>query len=151
MSAILSIFDKLKLKANLSKTKKVQLTDLEGTEFLGFLITAKYKFPRTKAINKFKDKIRCRTRRTAHVSLKELIKNLNPVIRGWGEYFKRGNSYKAFENLDSWIRMRLRCFVEKYKSYMANYRLTNQFFEANGLISLLSLWKLHSLQQGNGI
>lgn len=151
LSTAIQTLGRLKLKANATKTKKLQLTDLEGTEFLGFLITAKYKFPRTKAISKFKDKIRCRTRRTAPVSLKELIRNLNPVIRGWGEYFKRGNSYKAFEKLDQWIRMRLRCFAEKRKSHMANYRLTNKFFEVNGLASLLSLWKLHSLQRGNGI
>ena len=151
ISVTMSILSKLKLKANLSKTRKLQLNDLEGIEFLGFLITAKYRFPRQKAISKFKDKVRCKTRRTAPVSLKKLTANLNPVIRGWGEYFKKGNSHKAFDRLDQWIRMRLRCFVEKRKSYMANYRLTNEFFEANGLVSLLSLWKLHSLQRGNGI
>jgi len=141
ITATLSVLAKLKLKANLSKTRKVQLADLEGTEFLGFLITAIYKFPRTKAVNKFKEKVRSKTRRTAPVSLKELIANLNPVIRGYGNYFKVGNSYKTFERLDQWIRMRLRCFIEKRKSYNANYRLRNKMFEANGLISLLSLLK----------
>lgn len=141
MSAIISCLAKLKLRANLSKTKKVLLTDLGGTEFLGFLITAKYRFPRTKAVNKFKEKVKRKTRRNAPVDLKELIANLNPVIRGWGGYFKIGNSYKTFERLDQWIRMRLRCFIEKRKSYNANYRLRNKWFEANGLISLLSLLK----------
>ena len=102
------------------KTKKAQLNDQEGTEFLGFLITAKYKFPRDKAIKKFKDKVRLKTRRTAPVGLKQLIQNFNPVIRGWGEYFRKGNSYDAFRKLDSWIHMRLRCFIEKHKSYNAN-------------------------------
>lgn len=141
MSAFISILEKLKLKANLSKTRKVKLTDQEGTEFLGFLITAKYKFPRKKAIKKFKDKVKSKTRRTAPVSLEQMIENLNPVIRGWGTYFKVGNSYKSFERLDQWIRMRLRCFVEKRKSYNANYRLSIKLFETKGLVSLLSLLK----------
>ena len=142
LSAFMSILEKLKLKANMSKTKKVKLSDEEGTEFLGFLITAKYKFPRDKSIKKFKDKVRARTRRIAPVSLKQLIQNLNPIIRGWGEYFRKGNSYKAFAKLDSWIRMRLRCFIEKHKSYNANKRISNNFFESNGLISLLTMRKL---------
>lgn len=146
MSAVLASLAKLNLKANLSKTKKVRLTIDDGIEFLGFLITEKYKFPRVNAVSSFKDKVRCRTRRTAPVSLKELIMNVNPVLRGWGNYFKVGNSYKSFEKLDSWVRMRLRCFVEKRKSRMANYCLTNKLFESNGLVSLLDLWKeLHSL------
>lgn len=136
-----SILGKLKLKANSTKTRKVQLTDRDGFEFLGFLITAKYRFPRKKAIAKFRENVRRKTRRLAPVSLKEMIKQLNPTIRGWGNYFKAGNSYGAFQMLDSWTRMRLRCFIEKCKSKNANYRLTNKFFEENGLFSLFSLLK----------
>lgn len=138
---VLSTLSQLKLKANYTKTRKVQLTDEDGFEFLGFLITAKYRFPRKKAIAKFRENIRRKTRRLAPVSLKEMVKRLNPTIRGWGNYFKAGNSHNVFRMLDSWIRMRLRCFIEKYKSKNANYRLTNKFFEENNLKSLLSLLK----------
>lgn len=141
ISLALGTLCKLKLNANYTKTRKVHLTEQGGIEFLGFLITAKYKFPRKNAIAKFRENVRHRTRRLAPVSLKEMIKQLNPTIRGWGNYFKIGNSHRSFRLLDSWIRMRLRCFIEKYKSHNANYRLTNKFFEENGLLSLLSLLK----------
>ena len=139
LKAALEILASLKLSANHSKTRITKISDEDGFDFLGFHLNTKYTFPAQKSINNFKEDVRCRTRRSAPVSIRQLIQHLGPLMMGWGNYFRWVNSYHAFDQLDSWIRMRLRCFMEKCKSKMANYRLTNDFFEENGLVSLLSM------------
>jgi len=37
----------------------------------------------------------------------ELIAELNPLLRGWGEYYKRAHVRKLFQRLDGWIRRRI--------------------------------------------
>jgi hypothetical protein len=37
----------------------------------------------------------------------ELIAGLNPLLRGWGEYYKRAHVRKLFQRLDGWIRRRI--------------------------------------------
>jgi RNA-directed DNA polymerase len=59
-----------------------------------------YAFPRNKSIQHFKDQIRRRTRRKAPVSTRELIDQINPVIRGWGLYFCRAHVRRLFHRLD---------------------------------------------------
>ena len=46
------------------------------------------------------DACRCKT--------KELIEELNPVLRGWGHYYKRAHVRKLFHQLDGWIVRRIR-------------------------------------------
>ena len=38
---------------------------------------------------------------------KELIARLNPLLRGWGEYYKRAHVRKLFNQLDRWIVRRI--------------------------------------------
>jgi len=139
IEAIKQILLKLKLNVNAYKTGIVQLSDTEGFEFLGFKIFKEHKIPREKAVKSFKDRIRMITRRQQPNNIEEVIQRLNPVIRGWGNYFKIANVNWQYKNLDSWIRMRLRSFIERKKSYEANKRLTNQYFSDLGLCTLSSL------------
>jgi hypothetical protein len=53
------------------------------------------------------DQIRKRTRRKAPVDTRELIAQINPVIRGWGLYFCKANIRKLFARLDRWILRRI--------------------------------------------
>ena len=89
---------------NTGKTRIVHVR--HGFEFLGYKIKqgrrplrlqaskitsgvrggACYAVPREKSIRHFKDQIRQRTRRKTPVSTQELIDQINPVIRGWGQY-----------------------------------------------------------------
>ena len=62
-----------------------------------------YAYPRQKSIQHFKDQIRQRTRRKAPVSTPELIEQINPVIRGWGQYYCKAHVRKLFARLDRWI------------------------------------------------
>jgi hypothetical protein len=43
-----------------------------------------------------------------HADLRDVIADLNPVLRGWGEYFRTGNAAKRFNQLDTYVWRRLR-------------------------------------------
>ncbi|MBI5133708.1 MAG: group II intron reverse transcriptase/maturase [Thaumarchaeota archaeon] len=128
LKTVKQILAEMKLRVKVSKTRIVQSSKEEGTEFLGFKIFKEHKVPRKGAVMKFKDKVRAITRRQQPTNVKQVIRRLNPVIRGWGNYFKIANVNWLFKGLDSWIRMRLRSFIEKKKSYNANWRISNQYF-----------------------
>jgi RNA-directed DNA polymerase len=66
-----------------------------------------YAYPTQKSIDRFKDTIRRKTRRRIPLSTAELIQELNPVIRGWGEYYKRAHVRRVFHQLDGWVVRRL--------------------------------------------
>ena len=53
------------------------------------------------------DQVRQRTRRNLPLTTQELIEKLNPLIRGWGEYYKRAHVRRLFHRLDGWILRRI--------------------------------------------
>jgi group II intron reverse transcriptase/maturase len=66
-----------------------------------------YAFPREKSIHRFMDQVRQRTRRRVPLNTEELIEWINPVLRGWGNYFKRAHVRKLFNRLDRWVVRRI--------------------------------------------
>lgn len=92
-----------------SKTKIVD-NMIEPFTFLGYTFRKGYFHkPSDKAIQKFKGKIKDITKKNLTINMEEFIKyRVNPVIRGWGRYYGIGFSMKLFQNLDAWIRRRLR-------------------------------------------
>jgi RNA-directed DNA polymerase len=66
-----------------------------------------YAYPREKSIQHFKEQVRNRTRRKAPVDTQTLIADINPVIRGWGQYFCKAHVRKLFARLDRWILRRI--------------------------------------------
>lgn len=131
------IEDKLRLELNTEKTKILHVSD--GVDFLGFTIYEGHKVPQKKVVKRYKDKVRQITRRCQPINTEEMIRRLNPVIAGWGNYFKIGNVNWLYKGLDSWTRMRVRSFKEKRKSYNANRRITNETLRNKGLRSLSGL------------
>jgi RNA-directed DNA polymerase len=114
----------------------------EGFDFLGFTFKAHYRVARKRALQKFKDRVRELTPRQTHSTLQEVIDALNPVIRGWGNYFRLGHMKGRFEVLDQWVRMRVRSKVLKRKAHrsrVASDVLPNKRLESLGLVSLLTL------------
>ncbi|MCK8824741.1 group II intron reverse transcriptase/maturase [Fuchsiella alkaliacetigena] len=129
-----------RLKLTLHPEKTVITNFGEGFIFLGFeFIAWRYKRPRKKAIKKFKDKIRKKTRRQQPWPVEIIIGALNPIIRGWGNYFGNGNVKKLFRKLDKWVRMRIRSYIEKKKAIKhQNKRIPNAVLRQKGLKSLLT-------------
>jgi hypothetical protein len=108
------------LRLHPDKTKIVCLKDgNDGFDFLGFhhrMVKSKnrkdrrylQKWPSKRAMTSIRSKIRERTqRRHASWDLATVVENLNPVLRGWGAYFRHGNSSKKFTAIDSYVHQRL--------------------------------------------
>lgn len=128
---------KLNLKLNPEKTRIVHKR--QAFEFLGYLFGSgysDYKIPRKRAIETFKDKARKLTRRNRPKSMSEIIKELNPIIRGWRNYFKYGNSKRIFWELDCWIENRLRAYKEKRWGLRTHLKMPHSKFEVMGLATL---------------
>jgi len=68
---------------------------------------ALYAYPKEKSIRRFMDQVRQRTTRLKPLNTTELIAELNPLLRGWGEYYKRAQVRKLFQRLDGWILRRI--------------------------------------------
>ena len=131
------ILGELELTLHPDKTKIKNFS--EGVDFLGFTVYKSHKVPRKEAIKKYKDAVRRATRRNLPINLEMVIQRLNPVVIGWGNYFKIANVNWLYMRLDSWTRMRLRAFKEKKKSYRSNSRIRTDFLKNLGLKSLSTL------------
>src|SRR5260370_32982519 len=67
---------------------------------------ALYAYPKAKSIRRFMDQVRQRTKRMMPGTTTELIAKLNPLLRGWGEYYKRAHVRKLFQRLSGRIPRR---------------------------------------------
>jgi group II intron reverse transcriptase/maturase len=138
LTLVLSILEELGLELSTEKTKIT--TYGKGYAFLGFDLSAHSRKMRSKSLKNFKDKIRGMTVRKQNFG-PEVIEKLNPVIRGIANYFCTSFATMRIlaENLDKWIRMRLRCMKFKRKSQADNGRLRLKHFKRLGLLSLRDL------------
>ena len=111
----------LKLTVNVKKT---HITDNnKGISYLGFIIKKKYISIHPKRIKKLKEKIRKLTPRNSGYNVEALVYKLNPVIRGWCNYFRIANCKSIFEDLTKWIRRRLRMKqMKEWKSYKSLHK-----------------------------
>jgi RNA-directed DNA polymerase len=114
LARAVKILDQLGVTLNREKTRIVHIT--HGFEFLGFKIKRGkgrfklphgriksklhrqnfYAIPTQKAVGRFKDQIRACTQRRVSLRMGELIKTINPIIRGWGNYYCRSQVRKRF-------------------------------------------------------
>jgi len=120
----------------------------EGFEFLGYRFEAGQRWVRKKSLDRFKEKVREKTRRTRGDSLACIIADLNPMLRGWFGYFKHAHR-RTFEGMDGLIRRRLRAILRKQakrpgfgKCLNDHQRWTNAFFANEGLFALHTAWHL---------
>jgi RNA-directed DNA polymerase len=110
----------LGLRLHPEKTRIAHLArGAEGFDFLGFHHRVReswkrrgrwylQKWPTPRAMASIRGKIRERTdRRLAMLPLEQVVENLNPVLRGWGAYFRYGNSARKFEAIDHYVNQRL--------------------------------------------
>jgi RNA-directed DNA polymerase len=124
-----------------TKTRWVDASQRGGFDFLGYHFERGYRWPRKKSLDKFKDNLRAKTRRTRSGSMPEIVEDINRTTRGWMGYFKHsiGN---IFPKLDQWIRGRLRTIQRKRHKGQGRARGRDHqkwsiaYFADLGLISL---------------
>jgi RNA-directed DNA polymerase len=127
------IFARLKLELHPDKTRTVEIAGgKQGFDFLGCHLHKRMsgpiwaaekkrvyflqRWPSTKSVKRVRQRVRELTPRAAcHRDLREIIKKINPVIRGWGNYFKTGNAARKFNQVDSYVWQRLYALARKRK------------------------------------
>jgi hypothetical protein len=96
----------LKLKVNQEKSTIVHSG--RGVNFLGVIIFTGFTLIQKDKLKRFKERVRKMTRRNSPVNVEKVIAELNPVSRGFANYFRIANCSKQFSRLAKWIRRRLR-------------------------------------------
>jgi len=145
----------LGLEANVAKTKKVDLREgREGFDFLGCHFHARvsgklleqgkrkyylHRWPSTRSMKRIRQKVKARTgsNRGGVKDIKVVIDDLNPVLRGWGNYFKTGNAADKFTQIDAYVWRRLTHLLirkrgRNLKPGMVD-KWTNDWFKEQGL------------------
>jgi group II intron reverse transcriptase/maturase len=126
------IFERLKLTLHPEKTRKVNLTDgKEGFDFLGCHLHKRMsgrvleqsgkrryylqRWPSAKSMKRVREKIHGLTDRSRNgvKDVRVIIGDLNPVLRGWGNYFRTGNASRKFNQIDDYVCRRLHRFMVK--------------------------------------
>jgi RNA-directed DNA polymerase len=154
------IFEKLKLQLNPEKTRKVELTrGKEGFDFLGCHLHKRLsgrllektgrrihflqRWPSTRSLKRICTRIHELTSRSTlgAKDVREVIAALNPVLRGWGNYFRTGNAAAKFNQVDEYTYHRLKGWMIRRRGRRLragqSTGWTKKWFSENGLHQLL--------------
>jgi group II intron reverse transcriptase/maturase len=134
-----TVLGDLGLRLSPEKTRIVELTrGKEGFDFLGFHMRkveswrwrGKFylqRWPSAQAMSSIRTKIRAlTTRRYTGMALSAVVDRLNPVLRGWGNYFRVGNSARKFNQIDSYVHERL-AILASNKHQRSGRRWTTEY------------------------
>jgi len=132
LAVVGEILTGLGLRLHPDKTKVVDLRDgREGLDFLGCHFRARmsgrlweqrgivryylHRWPSRTAMTRLRAKVRDRTgRNLVGADIRDVIAELNPILRGWGNYFRTGNAGDKFRQIDLYVVWRLfRLMVKK--------------------------------------
>ena len=150
------VLRRLGLTLHAEKTRRADLTwGREGFDFLGCHLHKRMsgtiwerdgrrvyflqRWPSTRSMKRVRARIRDLTgsRRNGVKDVRVLIRDLNPVLRGWGNYFGTGNAAKKFVEIDSHVVWRLQRFEKRRRGRNLtagqSERWTREYFEALGL------------------
>jgi RNA-directed DNA polymerase len=153
--AVEEILTGLGLRLHPDKTKVVDLREgREGLDFLGCHFRARmsgrlweqrriiryylHRWPNQTAMTRLRAKVRVRTgRNRVGIDLRDVIAELNPILRGWGNYFRTGNAADKFRQIDWYVTRRLfRLMVKKrgrnLRAGQAD-QWTEEWFNGHGL------------------
>lgn len=131
------------LELNKDKTQVGDcLQKKQGFEFLGYRFEAGRRMVRKKSEMKLKDAIRQRTGRVRSGTMREIVKELNAVLKGWYAYFRHALA-STFRPLDGFVRRRLRALLRRRAKRPGNGRCQadtrqwpNAYFAALGLFTM---------------
>ena len=153
---IREILGRLHLEVHPEKTKRVELGGgKQGFDFLGCHLHKRMsgpiwekerkrvyflqRSPSQRSMNRLREKVRLLTgrKRQGVKDVRVLIKDLNPVLRGWGNHFRTGNAARCFNQADTYVWRRLRGFMVERKGRHLRAgeaeQWTREFFEGHGL------------------
>jgi RNA-directed DNA polymerase len=155
LDAVDEIFGSLGLRLHPDKTRVVDLREgREGLDFLGCHFRARmsgrlweqrriiryylHRWPSQRAMKRFREKVRARTgRNRVGRDIRDVIADLNPLLRGWGNYFRTGNAADKFRQADEYVLFRLHRLMVKKRG--RNLRAgqaqawTEEWFNGHGL------------------
>ena len=131
LQKVRAIFARLRLTLHPEKTKLVQIgLGKDGFDFLGCHLrivksrfkgrTYLFRWPSVKSMKKVRSRVRELTDRRRRAGLKdvdEVIADLNPVLRGWGGYFRTGNASKQFTQIDYYVWRRITRMLGKQRGF----------------------------------
>jgi len=103
--------NELKLTVNVTKTHIAHSG--EGVKFLGVTIHTGYTRIQDRKVVKLKQTLKALTKRNRGIGLAAIIRELNPVLRGFANYFRVANCARVLKQLMGWLRRRLRCIQLK--------------------------------------
>jgi RNA-directed DNA polymerase len=127
------ILERLGLELHPDKTRRVELYDgKEGFDFLGCHLHKRlsgaiwerdrkrlyflHRQPSQRSMQRIRQRVKELTPRgRCHADIRDVLADLNPVLRGWGNYFRTGNAARRFNQLDTYVWLRLRALRVKRK------------------------------------
>ena len=152
---IKEILKRLGLELHPQKTRRVELTDgKEGFDFLGCHLHKRlsgriweqsrkrlyflHRWPSRRSLSRVRSRVRELTLRSrCHADIRTIIADLNPVLQGWGTYFRTGNAAETFISIDGFVVRRLRALRLKRKGRHRRrgeaHCWTREYFERLGL------------------
>jgi RNA-directed DNA polymerase len=147
-----SILARLGLTLHPTKTRLVFVGDgQQGFDFLGFhcrkVESRRYRgrryllhWPSRRALQRVRDRVKALTapRQRLPEPVKAIVAQLNPMLRGWGAYFRMGNASQQFRQVDEYVRERLALFLSKKTGRRGRRwkRHTLAYFRALGVYEL---------------
>ncbi len=139
----------LKLTVNVTKTHIAHSS--EGVKFLGVSVFKEYTRIQEKKVTSLKAKLKHMTRRNTGSNLLEVISELNPVLRGFSNYFRIANCSRELKMLMGWLRRRLRCIqLKQWKKYKKLHRRLRQLdFQGKYYRFKMSSWRNSSSEMAH--
>jgi group II intron reverse transcriptase/maturase len=153
------VMKKLDLTLHPEKTRRVDMSGgKQGYDFLGCHLRKKMsgriwekerrrvyflqRRPSMRSNKRIRERIRALTPKgRCHQDVRDIIKQLNPVLRGWAGYFRTGNASDDFVSVDRYVGWRLKRLLIKRKGRHLKPGEPKQwhrgFFETHGLIRLM--------------
>lgn len=142
LELVRGILGRLGLALSPEKTRIRHLD--EGFDFAGWHYQGHRRWPRNKSMKALRLKLREKTRRLRPGSMELICSELNPILRGWGIYFRDGNSGSTFRAVMAGLRRRLRSILHRRHkgqglgSLGLNSRWPDRCFRAWGLFDLVA-------------
>ena len=157
------VLGELRLELHPDKTRRVNLwSGKQGIDFLGCHLRKRFsgriweksrkrmfflqRWPSTKSMKRIRQRVKNETSRSrCHWDPRDVIAELNPVLRGWGQYFRTGNAADKFNEIDKYVTWRLKRLRIQRKGRHLKLgearRWNSSYFHAFGLHKLMGTVK----------